>query len=55
MNIVDFRNEFERLYNNVEKYGIELSTTVLTYILLKSVDISEGKQQLARATMSSLM
>ena len=55
MNIVGFRNEFERLYNNVEKYGMELSTTVLTYILLKSVDISEDKQQLVRATMSSLM
>ena len=55
MIIVDFRNEFERLYNNVEKYGMEFSTTVLTYILLKSVDISEDKQQLARATMSSLM
>ena len=55
MNIADFRNEFERLFNNVEKYGMELSATVLAYILLKSVDISEDKQQLARATMSSLM
>ena len=55
MNIVDFINEFERLYNNIKKYDMELPTGVLAYRLLKSVDISEGKQQLARATMSSFM
>ena len=32
---------------------MELPTRVLVYRLLKSVDISEDKQQLARATMSS--
>ena len=53
MNIVDFINEFERLYNNIKKYDMELPTGVLAYRLLKSVDISEDKQQLARATMSS--
>ena len=31
---------------------MELPTGVLAYRLLKSVDISEAKQQLARATMS---
>ena len=52
MNIVDFINEFERLYN-IKKYDMELPIGVLAYILLNSVDISEDKQQLARATMSS--
>ena len=53
MDIADFINEFERLYNNIKKYDMELSTRMLAYRLLKSVDISEDKQQLARATMSS--
>ena len=52
MNIVDFINEFERLYNNIKKFEMELPTGVLTYRLLKSADISEDKQQLARATLS---
>ena len=39
MNIVDFINEFERLYNNIKKYDMELPTGVLAYRLLKSVDI----------------
>ena len=34
---------------------MELPTGVLAYRLLKSVDISEDKQQSARATMSSFM
>ena len=51
MNIVDFIKEFERLYNNTKKYDMELPTGVLAYRLLKSVDISDDKQQLARATM----
>ena len=52
MTIVDFINEFERLYNNIKKYEMELPTGVLAYRLLKSADISEDKQQLARATLS---
>ena len=51
INIVDFINEFERLYNNIKKHDIELPTGVLAYRLLKS----EDKQQLARAAMSSFM
>ena len=35
MNIVDVINEFERLYNNIKKYDMELPTGVLTYRLLK--------------------
>ena len=53
MNIVDFMEEFERLYNNIKIHDMELSTGVLAYRLLKSADISEDKQQLARPTMSS--
>ena len=53
MNIVDFVNEFERLYNNIKKSDMELPTGVLAYRLLKIVDISEDKQQLPRAAMSS--
>ena len=53
MNIIDFINEFERLYNNIKKYDMELPTGVLAYRLLKSVGISEDKQQ-ARATLPSL-
>ena len=50
MNIIDFINEFERLYNNIKKYVMEHPTGVLAYRLLKSVGVSEDKQQLARAT-----
>ena len=54
INTIDFINKLERLYNNIEKYDIELPTGVLAYRLLKSAEISEDKQQLASASMSSL-
>ena len=53
INLIDFINEFERLYNNIKKYVMELPTGVLAYRLLKSAEISEDKQQLARATITS--
>ena len=53
MNVVDFINEYERLYNNSKKYKMELPKGVLTYRSLKSADITEDKQQLPRATMTS--
>ena len=53
MSMVDIINEFERLYHNIKKYDIELPTGVLIYRLLKSAEISEDKQQLARATVTS--
>ena len=31
MNIIDFRNEFEWLYNKVEQYDIELPNGVLAF------------------------
>ena len=54
MNIIDFINQFERLYYNMRKYYMELPTWVLACRLLKSVGISEDKKQLARATLPSL-
>ena len=51
ISMIDFINEFERLYNNIRKYEIELPAGVLAYRLLKSAEISEDKQQLARATL----
>ena len=53
MSMVDFINEFERLYNNIKKYGMELLTGALAYRLLKSAEISEDKQRLAKATLTS--
>ena len=43
MNRIDFINEFERLYDNIRKYEMELPTGVLAYRLLKSADIVEDK------------
>lgn len=43
MNRFDFINEFERLYDNIRKYEMELPTGVLAYRLLKSADIVEDK------------
>ena len=43
MNIVDFINEFERLYNNLKKCVMELPAGVLVCRLLKILDISEDK------------
>ena len=45
-NIVDFVNKLESLYNNIKKYDMELPKGVLAYRLLKSVQISQDKQQL---------
>ena len=54
INIIDFINKFERLYNNTKKYNMETSTGVLAYRLLKNISISEDKQQLAGSTLLSL-
>ena len=55
MNIIDFINDFERLYNNTEKYDMGLPTGVLASRSFKSVGISEDKQQLASPTLPSLI
>ena len=54
MKIIHFINEFERLYNKIKKYEMELPTGALAYRLLKSVVISQDKHQLATATLPSL-
>ena len=38
MNIVDFISKFERLYNNISKYDMELPKVELAHRLLQSVD-----------------
>ena len=54
MNIVDYLNEFERLYNQIKQYDMELPTGVLAYRVLKNANITHEKQQLVRATLNSL-
>lgn len=53
MNIIDFRNEFEWLYNKVEQYDIELPNGVLAYRVLKNANISYEKH-LVWAMLTSL-
>ena len=52
--MVDYLNEFERLYNKIKCHRMELPSGVLAYRLLKSANISEDRQQLARATLLEL-
>ena len=55
MNIVDYLNEFERLYNQIKQYDMELPTGVLADRVLKNANITHEKQQLLRATLNSLI
>ena len=54
MTIVEYINEFERLYNTIKVHKMELPTGVLAYRMLKSANISEEKQQLVRVTLVAL-
>ena len=54
MNIIDYSNEFERLYYEIQQHEMTLPTAVLAYRVLKSANISSEKQQLARATITEL-
>ena len=54
MNIIDYINEFERLYYEIQRYEMTLPTAVLAYRVLKSANISNEKQQSARAAMAEL-
>ena len=54
MSILDYINEFERSNNKIKSKKIELPDAVLAYRLLKSANVSEQKQTLARATISKL-
>ena len=44
MSIVDYLNEFERLYNQIKHYDMELTTGVLAYRALKNANITHEKQ-----------
>ena len=54
MNIIDYINESERLYNEIKHYDMELPTEVLAYWVLKNANISNEKHQLVRAMLTSL-
>ena len=54
MDVMDFINEWERRYDKIKAKQMVLPDGVLAYRLLKSVNISEEKQTLARATISKL-
>ena len=54
INIIDYINEFERLYNQIKRYDIELPTGALAYHVLKNANTPNEKQQLIRATLTSL-
>ena len=48
MSISDYINEFERLLKKTKQYGTTMSTDVLAYRLLKSANLPETREQLAR-------
>ena len=54
MNIIDYINEFEWLYNQIEQNDMELLTGVLVYWILKNAYISNEKWQLAQAMLKCL-
>ena len=54
MNVIGYINEFERLYHEIQRYEMTLPTAILAYRVLKSANISNEKQQLARATITEL-
>ena len=54
LTISDCINEFERLLNKIKRYGSDMSTDILGYRLLRSANLSEQHQQLARATITEL-
>ena len=54
MNIGDYLNEFEHLNMKLKEYKIDLAKPVLAYHLLKNANISQGKEQLARATLTEI-
>ena len=54
MNIKEFFNNFERLYNKLKVYQMELPDGVLAYRVLKSANLSEENEKLARATITTL-
>ena len=54
MNITDYLNEFERLYHEIQRFEMSLPSAVLAYQALKSSNLLNEKQQLARTTLRNL-
>ena len=54
MSMKDFVIEFERLVSKTRSHGTAMSEDILAYRLLRSANISEHHQQLARATIGEL-
>ena len=54
MSIDNYINDFERLYNKVKAFKIELPSQVLAYRLLESASLSSSKNGLVRATITKL-
>ena len=54
LSINEFCNEFEKRYNKTKSYGTTMSDDVLAYRLLKSANLPESQQQLAKATIDEL-
>ena len=50
----DFLIEFERRLSKTKSYGTVMSEDILAYRLLRSANLPESQQQLARATISEL-
>lgn len=54
MTMNDYIIEFERLYNKLKNYDMELPEGVLAYRFINSSNISESHKQLIRATLTEL-
>ena len=54
LSITDYCNEFEKRYNKTKSYGTVVTEDVLAYRLLKSANLPESQQQLAKATVVEL-
>ena len=54
MSIDNFISDFERLYNKINAYKIELPDPVLAYRVLKSANLSQAKMELVRATLTAM-
>ena len=52
MDIKEYINQFESQYNKIRVHNMELPDGVLAYMVLKSANISQEHEQLARATIT---
>ena len=53
-NITNFVNEFEKRHSKTKSFGTTMSSDILAYRLLKSANLSEHNEQLAKATITEL-